>query len=72
MQTLKSRVLVIVALVAMSGWALFPRTEVVRVKRDGVFVLDTVKRVPLKRGLDLQGGCTSPSRWTSRSRPSPT
>lgn len=27
-----------------------------RVKRDGVFVLDTVKRVPLKRGLDLQGG----------------
>ena len=56
MQTLKSRVLVIVALVAMSGWALFPRTEVVRVKRDGVFVLDTVKRVPLKRGLDLQGG----------------
>ncbi len=56
MQTLKSRVLVIVALVAMSGWALFPRTEVVRVKRDGVFVLDTIKRVPLKRGLDLQGG----------------
>lgn len=56
MQTLKSRVLVIVALVAMSGWALFPRTEIVRVKRDGVFVLDTVKRVPLKRGLDLQGG----------------
>ena len=56
MQNLKSRLLVIAALVLASGWALFPRSEVVRVKRDGAFVLDTVKLVPLKRGLDLQGG----------------
>ena len=27
-----------------------------RVNRDGTFVYDTVQRVPLKRGLDLQGG----------------
>ena len=61
---------------------LFPRTVVERVKRNGVFVYDTVKRVPLKRGLDLQGGMhldardrrveagwspTSPKRSTARS-----
>lgn len=54
--SLKYRIALIVALVAASFWALFPRTTVERVKRNGVFVLDTVKRVPLKRGLDLQGG----------------
>ncbi len=54
--SLKYRVLIIVGLVAASLWALFPRTVVERVKRDGVFVYDTVKRVPLKKGLDLQGG----------------
>ncbi|HWL40519.1 MAG TPA: protein translocase subunit SecD [Gemmatimonadaceae bacterium] len=41
---------------AASIWALFPRTVVERVKRDGEFVYDTVMRVPLKKGLDLQGG----------------
>ncbi len=56
MANLKYRVLLIVALFAASAWALFPRTVVERVKRNGVFVYDTVKRVPLKRGLDLQGG----------------
>ncbi len=56
MSSLKVRIFVIVALVAASAWALFPRTVVERVKRDGVFTYDTVKRVPLKRGLDLQGG----------------
>ncbi len=56
MANLKSRLLVIAALVLASLWALFPRTVVERVKRDGVFVSDTVRRVPLRRGLDLQGG----------------
>jgi preprotein translocase subunit SecD len=56
MTNLKYRLLTIVALVLASVWALYPRTVVERVKRDGVYVLDTVKRVPLKRGLDLQGG----------------
>jgi preprotein translocase subunit SecD len=56
MTNLKYRVATIVALVLISIWALWPRTVIERVKRDGVFVYDTVQRVPLKRGLDLQGG----------------
>ena len=56
MANLKYRVLLIVGLFVASVWALFPRTVVERVKRDGVFSYDTVRRVPLKRGLDLQGG----------------
>jgi len=56
MANLKYRLLLILGLFVVSVWALFPRTVVERVKRDGVFVYDTVRRVPLKRGLDLQGG----------------
>ena len=56
MTNLKYRLLTIVALVLASVWALWPRTVIERVKRNGVFVYDTVQRVPLKRGLDLQGG----------------
>jgi len=56
MSKLKYRIALIVALVAASLWALFPRTTVERVFRGGQFVFDTVQRVPLKRGLDLQGG----------------
>ncbi|MEO8909109.1 MAG: protein translocase subunit SecD [Gemmatimonadaceae bacterium] len=54
--SLKYRLLCIAALCAASLWTLFPRTVVERVKRNGEFVYDTVRRVPLKRGLDLQGG----------------
>src|SRR5438552_5043115 len=53
---LKWRVGIILGLIAASVWALFPRTVVERVKRNGEFVYDTVRRVPLKKGLDLQGG----------------
>src|SRR6059058_4944928 len=53
---LKWRIGIILGLIAASIWALFPRTVVERVKRNGEFVYDTVRRVPLKRGLDLQGG----------------
>ena len=56
MSNLKYRVLLIVALLAASAWSLFPRKVVERVKRGDGFVYDTVTRVPLKRGLDLQGG----------------
>jgi preprotein translocase subunit SecD len=56
MSNLKYRVLLIVALLAVSAWSLFPRKVVERVKRGDGFVFDTVTRVPLKRGLDLQGG----------------
>ncbi len=54
--TLKSRLALIGLLILGSIWALYPRTTVERVKRNGVSVYDTVKRVPLKRGLDLEGG----------------
>jgi preprotein translocase subunit SecD len=53
---LKYRILIIVGLIIASVWALFPRDTVERVKRNGEFVYDTVRRVPLKKGLDLQGG----------------
>jgi preprotein translocase subunit SecD len=56
MTNLKYRLLTIALLVLASAWALFPRKVVERVKRNGAFVLDTVQRVPLKRGLDLAGG----------------
>ena len=54
--SLKYRIAIILGLIAASIWTLFPRTVVERVKRNGEFVYDTVRRVPLKRGLDLQGG----------------
>jgi preprotein translocase subunit SecD len=54
--SLKWRIAIIFGLIAASFWALFPRTAVERVKRNGEFVYDTVRRVPLKLGLDLQGG----------------
>src|SRR3954471_9266331 len=53
---LKWRIGIIVGLIILSGWFLFPRTVIERVQRNGVYVYDTVSRVPLKRGLDLQGG----------------
>src|SRR3954465_6217806 len=54
--SLKYRLAIIFGLILASFWTLFPRTVVERVKRNGEFVYDTVRRVPLKRGLDLQGG----------------
>ena len=57
MGNLRYRILSIVALVAVSIWALFPRTTTVRERNaQGVFHDTTFTRVPLKRGLDLQGG----------------
>ena len=54
--TLKYRILLIIGLVLASVAALFPRNVKERVKGPNGFVYDTVRRVPLKRGLDLQGG----------------
>jgi preprotein translocase subunit SecD len=54
--TLKYRILVIIALVIASAAALFPRNVTERVKGPNGFAYDTVRRVPLKRGLDLKGG----------------
>src|SRR6476469_8128126 len=53
---LKDRILIIIGLIVASVAALFPRTVTERVKRGDGFAYDTVRRVPLKRGLDLQGG----------------
>ena len=57
MSNLRNRLLIIAALIVASLIALFPRD--VRVRRespDGTISFDTVKRIPLKRGLDLAGG----------------
>jgi preprotein translocase subunit SecD len=56
MGSLRNRLLIIGAIIVAAVWALLPRTVIERTKRDGVFVYDTVRRVPLKRGLDLVGG----------------
>ena len=56
MSNLKYRLLLIAAMVAAAVWSLFPRSVVERVRRGDRYVYDTTTRVPLKRGLDLQGG----------------
>ena len=54
---LKWRVTIIVALCAVSLWALFPRDVTVRTRNaQGVLQNTTVRKVPLKKGLDLSGG----------------
>ncbi|HJU89423.1 MAG TPA: protein translocase subunit SecD [Gemmatimonadaceae bacterium] len=55
---LSYRLALIAAIVAASIWALWPRTVTQRSRdtRTGSFRLDTIERVPLKRGLDLVGG----------------
>lgn len=55
--SLKTRIGLIVAMVVASIIALLPRDVTLRVPgKDGVLRDTTFKQVPLKRGLDLQGG----------------
>src|SRR5687767_13444146 len=57
MSNLKSRLILIAGLVLASAWFLFPRDVEVRLRgRDGTFYDTTQRRIPLKYGLDLQGG----------------
>lgn len=56
MSRIRTRLILIVLLIAGSIYMLFPRDTIERVKRGNDFVYDTVRRVPLKLGLDLQGG----------------
>ncbi len=57
MQSIQKRLMVIAGLVVLSIWFLFPRTQTIRERgQDGVMRDVQVTRVPLKRGLDLQGG----------------
>jgi preprotein translocase subunit SecD len=56
MAKLKYRLLLIGACVLLSAWALMPRQVVERSNRGGTVVYDTLRRTPLKLGLDLRGG----------------
>jgi preprotein translocase subunit SecD len=58
MPNLKYRLILIVGLVLASVWFLFPRDVTVRLRRqpEGTFYDTVQKRIPLRRGLDLQGG----------------
>src|SRR5947208_16431267 len=57
MSNLKWRLALIGVLVLGSIWALYPRNVKVRQRRaDGSFYDTTTYRVPLRKGLDLQGG----------------
>ncbi|MFL5490158.1 MAG: protein translocase subunit SecD [Gemmatimonadales bacterium] len=55
--SIRSRLLLIAALVIASVYFLFPRNVTIRERGPSGIMRDTVvTRVPLKRGLDLQGG----------------
>ena len=57
MTNLKWRLVTIGALVLLSVFALFPRDVKTRQRRpDGTFFDTTMRRVPLRKGLDLSGG----------------
>src|SRR5664279_501966 len=55
---IRNRLLLILVLLVASVWALWPRTVTVRerIAKTGQFHDTTLKGVPLKKGLDLQGG----------------
>src|SRR4026209_437108 len=55
--TIRNRLILIGALVAASAFYLFPRDIKIRERgADGIMRDTLVRRVPLKLGLDLQGG----------------
>ncbi|HEY9426953.1 MAG TPA: protein translocase subunit SecD [Gemmatimonadaceae bacterium] len=57
MSNLRTRILILVALIAASVFALWPRTTTIRERNSaGVFRDTSFTRVPLKLGLDLKGG----------------
>ena len=57
MSNLKYRLAIIVGLVLLSIYALFPRDVKTRQRHaDGTFYDTLTRRVPLRKGLDLQGG----------------
>lgn len=57
MTNLKYRLAIIVGLVLLSIYALYPRDVTTRQRRaDGTFYDTTMRRVPLRKGLDLSGG----------------
>ncbi|MGH7585307.1 MAG: hypothetical protein ACREMH_03590, partial [Gemmatimonadales bacterium] len=56
-KTIRNRLIIIALLVLASVWAMLPRTVTVRERGpDGVMRDVQLRRVPPKKGLDLQGG----------------
>lgn len=56
MRSLKYRLITIAVCIVAALLSLRPRQVVERTPRGGTMVYDTIQRVPLKLGLDLQGG----------------
>ncbi len=57
MSNVRYRLLAIALLTAVASWALFPRDHTVRQRgADGVLRVTVQRHVPLRLGLDLQGG----------------
>jgi preprotein translocase subunit SecD len=57
LDSIRSRLIAIAILVALSVWALWPRQVTTRVRGENGRMRDsTVRQVNLKKGLDLQGG----------------
>jgi preprotein translocase subunit SecD len=56
MNSVKSRLIAIAAMVLASIFVLWPRTVIERRQHEGVYFDTAVKRIPLKLGLDLAGG----------------
>src|SRR5688500_669030 len=58
MSNLKYRLLTIGAMCLISVWALFPRNKTIQTRdsQTGLLRPQQVRVVPLKKGLDLQGG----------------
>jgi len=57
LDTIRNRLIIIGALLLASVYFLFPRTTTLRVESASGVMRDTVvRRIPIKRGLDLQGG----------------
>jgi preprotein translocase subunit SecD len=57
MTDLRYRLVIIVALIAASVWAIWPRAVVRRLETtNNVIRFDTVRQIPIRRGLDLEGG----------------
>ncbi len=55
--SIRNRLILIAILVGVAVFSLIPRNVTIRERGpDGVMMDTTVRRVPLKRGLDLQGG----------------
>ena len=57
MTDLRYRLVIIAALIAASVWSIWPRPVVRRLETtNNVIQYDTLRRIPIRRGLDLEPG----------------